>query len=99
MAAFLTVRWELFFLVSAFLYFHFCLDTKVEQKVKDGANRSAIRRMADIATGTLRLHLLYLGHNSSYNFYQCLDRVNSPHYSYNRESAEHFLTCWEHRAA
>ena len=32
-------------------------------------------------------------------FYQCRGRVDSLHYSYNPESAEHSLACWEHRAA
>jgi len=32
-------------------------------------------------------------------FYQCRGRVDSLHYSYNQESAEHSLDCWEHRAA
>jgi len=71
------------------------------QKVTKKSRQALIapRILPANATGTLRYHSPYIGHNIFYNFYQCPDRVDSLHYSYNQESAEHSLACWEHHAA
>ena len=68
----------------------------MEQKVKEKANAPQLfpghrHWNTPILVTVHRLQPVY-------NFYQCLDRVDSLYYRYNQESTELSLVCCEHRA-
>ena len=82
--------------VISFIYF-----LASPQKVTKKSSTALIAPRARPAntTATLRLHSLYISHNSSYNFYQFLARVHSHLTNYNGKALNSYFLVFGSPAA